>query len=169
MEITFIKLPGNRHAIEVRGRTGPDIRRPPRETGPTIPHDLAHAAVEEALNLDGGFWESIRLGATYGDFEPLERRRHRRSGLKVLRKMAPRVMEAEMAVSWAHRVWSGQRTAGPGLGHAPICEADVIRACAALDRARALWDAIPEGKALTWQWVRLKAGKHECRPIPYPS
>lgn len=169
MEITFIKLPGNRHVIEVRGRAGPDIRRPPRETGPTIPHDLAHAAVEEALDLHEGFWESIRLGATYEDFEPLGRGRHRRSGLKVLRKMAPRVMEAEMAVSWAHRVWSGQRTEGRGLGPAPLGEADVMRACAALDRARALWDALPEGQALTWQWTPLQAGKHKYVSIPHQS
>lgn len=49
MEIVFMKLAGNRHEIVVWGCTGPDAKLPARETGPSIPHDLAHAVVEKAL------------------------------------------------------------------------------------------------------------------------
>jgi hypothetical protein len=44
MEILFRKLADDRHDIVVRSRCGPDIQLPAQPTGPTIPHDLAHAA-----------------------------------------------------------------------------------------------------------------------------
>lgn len=42
MALLFRELADDRHESEVRGRRGPDLRLPVRETGPTIPHDLAH-------------------------------------------------------------------------------------------------------------------------------
>lgn len=153
MEIRFTKLDGNRHEIVVRGRRGaPDIRRPPRETGPTIPHDLAHAAVERALGLTDGFWSAVEKGVMFEDFELVERGRHRRAGLKAYRKLADATFPAEMVVSWAHRAWSGQRTSGRGLGAPPIGEAELERAFAALDEAHAQWVALPVGETLVVHW-----------------
>ncbi len=150
MRIDFIKLPGDRHAIEVRERKGPDLRRPPRETGPTLPHDLAHAAVEQALGLADGFWAAVERGAMFEDFEPLERGRHRRAGVKHYQRLAESVLPAELAVSWAHRVWSGQRTEGRGLGTSPLSERELRLAIAALDDAYKRWAAVPEHEALRW-------------------
>jgi hypothetical protein len=102
MLILFSKLPGERHDIVVRGRAhGPDLRRLPRETGRTIPHDLAHAAVEEALGLQDGFWAAVDQGVMFEDFRLLEPERHRRAGLKALRRFADRTFPAELKVSWA--------------------------------------------------------------------
>lgn len=150
MRIDFIKLPGNRHAIEVRDRKGPDLRRPPRETGPTLPHDLAHAAVEQALGLTDGFWAAIERGAMFEDFELLEPARHRRAGIKQYQRLAESVFPAELAVSWAHRVWSGQRTEGRGLGSSPLSAQELRIAIAALDAANRRWAAVPDHQALRW-------------------
>lgn len=154
VRIDFIKLPGNRHVIEVRERKGPDVRRPPRETGPTLPHDLAHAAVERALDIRDGFWSAVAAGVTFEDFEPLERGRHRRSGIKQLRRFSDTLLPAELTVSWAHRVWSGQRTSGRGLGSGgvPLTPTQLKLAKAALDDAFARWQALPEGASLRWDW-----------------
>lgn len=155
MQITFTKLTGLQHDIAVRQRRrGPDLRRVARETGPTIPHDLAHAAVEEALGLDDGFWAAVDSGVMFEDFRILDPARNRRAGLKELRKLADRTFPAELAVSWAHRVWSGQRTAGRGLApsRAPLTDEQIRIACVALDRARQKWDALPEGGSLEWSW-----------------
>lgn len=152
MRILFTKLPGNRHEIVVRDRRGPDVKLPSRETGPSIPHDLAHAAVEKALGLDDGFWGAIEKGATFEGFELVEGSRHKRSGLKELRRYGPATERAEMAVSWAHRAWSGQRTSGRGLGDSPLDDRALSLAFAALDEARRRWDALKEGETLDWSW-----------------
>lgn len=153
MDILFTKLAGNRHEIVVRGRRGPDVRLGPRETGPSIPHDLAHAAVEQALGFhDDGFWGAMEKGATFDGFEMVTKGRHRRAGLKPLRRLADAAVPAEMAVSWAHRAWSGQRTSGRGLGQSPLDERQLAIAFAALDAARARWEALGEGETFTWTW-----------------
>lgn len=155
MLILFSKLPGQMHDIVVRQRKQrPDLRRLTRETGRTIPHDLAHAAVEEALGLQDGFWAAVDLGVVFEDFRILEASRHRRAGLKAERRFAERTFAAEMKVSWAHRVWSGQRTSGRGLEptQAPLSDEEIRIACAALDRAKERWDALREGESLEWNW-----------------
>lgn len=152
MLILFTKLPGQRHEILVRDRRGPDVRLPARETGPTLPHDLAHAAVESALGIRDGFWSVMADGGTFEGFVPATPGRHRRSGIKTVQRYGPAAQPAELAVSWAHRVWSGQRTSGRGLGPCPLDEAQLAIATAALDRAQARWNALQEGETLVWEW-----------------
>lgn len=153
MKITFVKHSDNRHSIEVRERRiGPDIRRPPRETGPTLPHDLAHAAVETILRIGDGFWAAVDGGATFDGFEMLQAGRHQRSGLKQLRRIGEREEQAELKVSWAHRHWSGQRTSGPGLGGCPLTEDDLRQTGPALDEAHRRWMALDDGESMIWSW-----------------
>ncbi|MFI1470207.1 hypothetical protein [Streptomyces wuyuanensis] len=152
MDIVFRKLPDNRHDILVRDRRGPDVRLPAQPTGPTMPHDLVHAAVEGALGITDGFWGAIAEGATFQGFEPLTPGRHRRSGLKVLRRKGDRVMAAELAVSWAYRVWTGLPTEGRGVGRAPLDADALARTGPALDEASARWTAVAEGGGLVWHW-----------------
>lgn len=150
VEICFTKASHDAHEITVRRDAGPDIRRRARETGPTIPHDLAHAAVESALGIDDGFWGAVARGVTFEDFEPLEGR-HRRSGLKVLRRDGDAVMRAELIVSWSHRVWCGAST--EGLRPPDGCDDDTVRrAGIALDDAASRWAGVAVGDALTWRW-----------------
>ncbi|MFI8104561.1 hypothetical protein [Streptomyces sp. NPDC086023] len=152
MEMSFRKLPDNQHEILVRDRRGPDVRLPAQPTGPTMPHDLVHAVVESALGLDDGFWGAVARGATFQGFEPVEPSRHRRSGLKVLRRGGDAVLAAELSVNWAYRVWSGLPTSGRGVGRPPLGEAELARTGAALDEAAARWAAVPEGGSLVWRW-----------------
>ncbi|MFD9517504.1 hypothetical protein [Streptomyces sp. NPDC059979] len=152
MEMIFRKLPEGRHDLEVRGRRGPDVRLTDQSTGPTMPHDLVHAAVESALSITDGFWGATAEGATFEGFEPVEPTRHRRSGLKVLRRKGDAVMRAELAVNWAYRVWSGQRTEGRGLGRSPLDDRQIALASAALDRAAEHWSGVAEGETLHWHW-----------------
>ncbi|MFG2755311.1 hypothetical protein [Streptomyces wuyuanensis] len=152
MDIVFRKLPDNRHDILVRDRRGPDVRLPAQPTGPTMPHDLVHAAVEGALGITDGFWGAMAEGATFQGFEPLTPGRHRRSGLKVLRRKGDRVMAAELAVNWAYRVWTGLPTEGRGIGRAPLDADALARTGPALDEASARWTAVAEGDGLVRHW-----------------
>lgn len=152
MEMIFRKLPDNRHDLEVRGRRGPDVRLAGQSTGPAMPHDLVHAAVEHALAVTDGFWGATAQGAAFEGFEPVEPTRHRRSGLKVLRRKGDAVMRAELSVNWAYRVWSGQSTEGRGVGRSPLDDRQIALATAALDQAALSWSQVAEGESLTWRW-----------------
>lgn len=44
-----------------------------RATGPSMPHDLVHAAVESALVITDGFWGAMARGATFDGFEKVPR------------------------------------------------------------------------------------------------
>lgn len=156
MEISFRKLPENQHEILVRDRRGPDVRLPSQPTGPTMPHDLVHAAVEQTLGLSDGFWGAVAQGATFQGFELVTAGRHRCSGLKVLRRKGDAVMAAEMAVNWAYRVWSGLPTEGRGIGRSPLDDTHLARTGAALDAAATRWAAVDEGDCLTWHWSTPK-------------
>ncbi|MFJ3499263.1 hypothetical protein [Streptomyces sp. NPDC090135] len=152
MEITFRKLPDDRHEIVVRDREGPDVRLPPRPTGQTLPHDLVHAVVETALGIDDGFWGATARGATFEGFERVEPGRHRRSGLKVLRRGGDAVMAAELSVNWAYRAWRGLPTEGRGVGRPLLSPERLALTTAPLDAAAARWHDVPEGGALVWRW-----------------
>ncbi|MFF5444088.1 hypothetical protein [Streptomyces sp. NPDC012888] len=152
MEMLFHKLPGDRHEILVRGRKGPDVRLPAQPTGPTMPHDLVHAVVETALGIEDGFWGAVERGATFQGFELVEPGRHRRSGLKVLRRGGDAVLAAELSVNWAYRVWRGLSTEGRGVGSPPLTPEQVARTTAPLDAAAARWSALPDHHVLTWTW-----------------
>lgn len=152
MEMSFRKLPDNQHEILVRARKGPDIRLPAQPVGPSMPHDLVHAVVETALGIDDGFWGAMARGATFQGFVLVSPGRHRRSGMKVLRRGGDAVMAAELSVNWAYRVWRGLPTAGRGVGPAPLDAEALARTGPRLDAAAARWAAVPEGGELLWRW-----------------
>ncbi|MGA5407492.1 hypothetical protein ACPCSC_09555 [Streptomyces lavendulocolor] len=152
MEMHFRKLPDDHHEILVRRHKGPDVRLPAQPTGPTMPHDLVHAVVETALAIDDGFWGSMARGATFQGFALVEPGRHRRSGLKVLRRGGDAVMAAELSVNWAYRVWRGLPTEGRGVGRPPLTDGELARTTGPLDAAAARWSAVPEGGTLLWRW-----------------
>ncbi|MGA5171001.1 MULTISPECIES: hypothetical protein [Streptomyces] len=116
---------------------------PAQPTGPTMPHDLVHAVVETALGIDDGFWGSMARGATFQGFALVEPGRHRRSGLKVLRRGGDAVMAAELSVNWAYRVWRGLPTEGRGVGRPPLTGDEPARTTGPLDAAAARWSTGP--------------------------
>ncbi len=152
MEMSFRKLPDNQHEILVRARKGPDVRLPAQPVGPSMPHDLVHAVVETALGVDDGFWGAMARGATFQGFAPVTPGRHRRSGMKVLRRGGDAVMAAELSVNWAYRVWRGLPVEGRGVGPAPLDAQALARTGPRLDAAAARWAAVPEGGELVWRW-----------------
>ncbi|MGY1577213.1 hypothetical protein [Streptomyces sp. MN13] len=152
MEMSFRKLPDNQHEILVRARKGPDVRLPAQPVGPNMPHDLVHAVVETALGIDDGFWGAMARGATFQGFELLTPGRHRRSGMKVLRRGGDAVMAAELSVNWAYRVWRGLSTEGRGVGPAPLDSDALARTLPRLNAAATRWAAVPQGGELLWRW-----------------
>ncbi|MGX1128018.1 hypothetical protein RKD49_000208 [Streptomyces glaucescens] len=152
MEMSFRKLPDNQHEILVRARKGPDVRLPAQPVGPTMPHDLVHAVVETALGIDDGFWGAMARGATFQGFELVTPGRHRRSGMKVLRRGGDAVMAAELSVNWAYRAWRGLPTEGRGVGSAPLDSDALARTVPRLNAAAARWAAVPQGGELVWRW-----------------
>ncbi|MGW6549860.1 hypothetical protein ACWGBV_06350, partial [Streptomyces sp. NPDC055051] len=144
--------PDNQHEILVRARRGPDVRLPAQPVGPTMPHDLVHAVVETALGIADGFWGATARGATFEGFELVTPGRHRRSGMKVLRRGGDAVMAAELSVNWAYRAWRGLSTEGRGVGRPLLDEAALARTGPCLDAAAARWAAVPEGGGLVWRW-----------------
>lgn len=152
MEMSFRKLPDNQHGIVVRARKGPDLRLPATPVGPTMPHDLVHAVVETALGITDGFWGAMARGATFQGFELVTPGRHRRSGMKVLRRGGDAVMAAELRVNWAYRVWSGLPTQGRGVGPALLDTQALAKTGPRLDAAATRWAALPEGEELLWRW-----------------
>ncbi|MFD5578620.1 hypothetical protein [Streptomyces pseudogriseolus] len=152
MEMSFRKLPDNRHEILVRREKGPDVRLPALPAGPSMPHDLVHAVVETVLGIDDGFWGAIARGATFQGFELVTPGRHRRSGLKVLRRGGDAVMAAELRVNWAYRAWRGLSTEGRGVGRAPLDAEALARTGPRLDAAARRWAAVPVGGELLWRW-----------------
>lgn len=152
VQIVFTKLPEAQHRILVRERAGPDVATATQPTGPTIPHDLVHAAVEAALAIDDGFWAATAAGATFDGFQLIDPGRHGRSGLKVLRRTGGAVMQAELAVNWAYRVWTGRSVTGRGVGRSPLSDDNIATAVAAIEAASVQWHALDEGDDLTWVW-----------------
>lgn len=152
MEMSFRKLPENQHEIVVRDRRGPDVRLPAQPVGPTMAHDLVHAVVETALGIEDGFWGATARGAGFQVFLLVTPGRHRRSGLKVLRRNGDAVLAAELRVNWAYRVWRGLPTEGRGAGPALLTAYELARTGPRLDAAAARWAAVPEGGALVWRW-----------------
>lgn len=66
-----------------------------------IPHDLAHFAVESALQLSNGFWGSIAAGAVMPNMTHIAGRRKPRAGersIAVLKTNAAHLGEAEVLV-----------------------------------------------------------------------
>ncbi|MFC7912249.1 hypothetical protein [Streptomyces nigra] len=150
--MSFRKLPENQHEIVVRDRKGPDVRLPAQPVGPTMPHDLVHAVVETALGIEDGFWGATARGSTFQGFPFVTPGRHRRSGLKVLRRDGDAVLAAELRVNWAYRVWRGLPTEGRAAGPALLTAYEPARTGPRLDTAAARWAAVPEGGALVWRW-----------------
>ncbi|MEU4008620.1 hypothetical protein [Streptomyces pseudogriseolus] len=168
MEMSFRKLPDNQHEILVRREKGPDVRLPAQPAGPSMPHDLVHAVAETPLGIDDGFWGATARGATFQGFELVTPGRHRRSGMKVLRRSGDAVMDAEPRVNWAYRAWSGLPTEGRGVGRAPLDAEALVRTGPRLDAAGPAGPPCPSaGNSLgAGEWTAEAGPGHDGPPWP---
>ena len=149
MELRFTKRPHHRYDLVVAGRQGPEVALRDHDAGPRLPHDLVHAAVERTLGIDDGFCAALAAGATFDGFVPTDpTARHRRSGLKVLRRQGGAVLAAELRVNFAYRCWSGRATPGRPV----LTDDEVRRAGDAIEEAARRWAATAEGDTLVVDW-----------------
>ena len=115
--------------------------RPPRSVvpGPTmaaggdLPHDLYHFVIEDALDLEFGFWGCVAHGAT---FSTLGRKRTPQ-GKAVIAEHRDELDDAEATVNDIYFAWRAGRPTP--LDH----ELDAM-----LER----WRALPEGDELVVDW-----------------
>lgn len=101
--------------------------------GGDLPHDLYHYVIEDALDLDFGFWGCVAHGAT---FTTLGRRRTRQ-GKAVIARHLDDLDAAEAQVNDIYFAWrSGSST-----------ELDDE-----LDTMLERWRAVPDGGELVVEW-----------------
>jgi hypothetical protein len=126
-----------------RGRTCSWVaHRPPRSVvpgpamaaGADLPHDLATFVIEDALDLEHGFWGCVASGAT---FRSLGRRRTPQ-GRAVIARHLPELDAAEERVNDVFFAWRAGR---------PTEVSDALDAM--LDR----WRSVPDGGELTTSWA----------------
>lgn len=153
MQLHFIRRGACLYEVEVRARRcGPDLRGPLAEAGADLPHDLVHAVLEQGMAWRPGLWSLVDAGVVFQGFRPLQALRHPRAGQRLLRRHAEPAQQTELQVSWAHRVWSGQRSQGRGLGTPPLAPQALLRCGRLLDAAWQRWTALADGEGLLMNW-----------------
>ena len=135
-----------------------------------IPHDLAHFAIEGALQLRRGFWGSVADGAVVDSMTHVSGRRRPRAAERsreVLRANHHELMEAECLVRLfndaleeghgPHSPVLRTRLAdylqnSPGPSTRRVSDAEIEGACAAWRRMLEQWRALPVGGTLELSW-----------------
>lgn len=101
--------------------------------GRDLPHDLATFVIEDALDLEHGFWGCVAAGAT---FRTLGRRRTPQ-GRAVIARHLDDLRRAEATVNEVYFAWRDGRST-PLDGE--------------LDAALARWRDVPDGGELVVEW-----------------
>ncbi|MFI5607162.1 hypothetical protein [Amycolatopsis sp. NPDC051903] len=135
-----------------------------------LPHDLAHFAVERALDLPGGIFGCIAAGAVFSNMTVLSgrpRRDARARSTSVLRAARRSISLAESLVGVAHSAAETHRRLllrdvreAWGILRAepcPYAEADVRRVASILAELGGEWASSAEPLELRWP-ERLRAG-----------
>jgi hypothetical protein len=150
VEVTFTKAVDTKHLVPWVARNGKArivgsiLGCDPR----ALPHDVVTLVVERELGIDDGFFATVAAGGT---FRSMAKRRHAHGKAAIARNRTG-LLRAEHAV---HREWAAW------LGGHPS------RCTAALDAARAAWQALPPGGtlALTWPSASRQRGRSAQRAL----
>lgn len=137
----------------------------------SIPHDLAHFAIEGALGLRRGFWGSIAEGAVFPSMTHVSGRRRPHAGRRskaVLKSNRDSISEAEVLVAVIHRALETDpaspveavRTAVKTRDYVPrgksgprsFSRDDIQGVCQAWLHARELWRDSTIGNSLDFVW-----------------
>jgi hypothetical protein len=147
--------------------------------GPELPHDLAHFVVERALGLTDGFWGSVASGAVFTSMSHVsgKRRPHAAETSKTIKRdQRGSIQYAELMVWLVEQITDGDQKTGFGRISSqndgavrrltarvlatlppPYPEpAEIRRAVAALDEAKARWRALDPGEELALTWPRQR-------------
>lgn len=133
------------------------------DTG-SLPHDLAHFVVEDALGLEAGLWGVIAAGGMFGHTKVIAGRRPPHSAKRaqaVVDGAGDRLGQAEvltravcdLALAGADSDLNRLRAAaGQRYWSSAISADDVTTACRRLRETSAAWRDLPPGEALRLHW-----------------
>ena len=135
-----------------------------------IPHDLAHFAIEQGLEIRGGFWGSVAEGAVFGSMTHVSGRRRPRAAersQRVLKENKGELTETEILVGLFNQaleeglgpdspelherlrryVWTA-----PGRRPRQFTDEQIAAACVGWWRMREMWSGLPVGGSLELVW-----------------
>lgn len=135
----------------------------------TIPHDLVHYVIEQALEINDGFWGSIAAGAVFKSMTYLSGRRKPKATERsraVLKANARALTEAEVVVGLLNSMieqghgenWAvisrqlREHLISPGTKLRSISPKDITGVYSAYRAQRQEWEALPVGGILVRQW-----------------
>ena len=133
------------------------------DTG-SLPHDLAHFVVEDALALKAGLWGVIAAGGMFGHTKVIAGRRPPHSAKRaqaVVDGAGERLSQAEiltravcdLALAGADGDFNRLRKAtGERYWSPAISAGDMKTACRRLRETAAAWSDLPPGEALRLHW-----------------
>jgi hypothetical protein len=183
MHLTLTRLDERRYATVIQRRDG--VRYHVKGIGHmfAIPHDLAHLAIEQALHLDRAFWGTIADGGVFESMTYLGGRRKpgaAERSRRVMKANHGHIGEAEYVI----RIFNDSLQQGHGAdsavlharlrdnqwtapGHAPrrFTDDEIAAVCAEWQRMLKLWQALPIGGTLEFDWsAQPAAPEHPSRP-----
>lgn len=147
----------------------------------SLPHDLAHVAVERGLNIHGGFWGSVANGAVFGSLTHVSGRRKPKAAERskqVLRDNAGELTETEILVGLFNQAFEEgvasdlsalherlRRYAWTAPQRTPrrFSETEIADACATWQRLLDQWRALPVGEAMELDWPEPAGGRGRKR------
>ena len=116
--------------------------------GGDLPHDLYTFVIEDALDIEHGFWGCVAAGAT---FETLRRKPTPR-GKAVIARYLPELESAEARVNEIYFAWR----AGTSTELVDHLVDD-------LDSMSARWRAVPDGGELVVEWLLERPSRRPRR------
>jgi hypothetical protein len=172
VEVTFTRTEGGCETV-IRRDDGRVFRVPAPSKPRPVPHDLAHFAVEQELGWQTGFWGYVARGAVFAGMQQLGGRRPPHADERsraVLAAANDRLAEAEVLTRTVLEIVASDREDDPreiarivaeswwppGSYAERLPQADLRRACAAVRRTAAAWEALGVGESLTFAWSRRR-------------
>lgn len=136
----------------------------------TIPHDLAHFAVERALGIRGGFWGSVADGAVFGSLTHIGGRRKPRAAQRsnaILKENKDVLTATEILVGLFDQAMAeGLGPESPALRERlrrytwvpagsrrrQFTDAEIVAVCAGWRDMLETWQALPVGGTMELTW-----------------
>ncbi len=135
-----------------------------------IPHDLAHFAIEQGLEIRGGFWGSVAAGAVFGSLTHVSGRRRpgaAERSKQVLKANKDELTETEILVGLFNRALEeglGPESAElrerlrrytwtpPGQQPRQFTDEQIAAACTGWRELLGMWQQLPVGGMMELVW-----------------
>jgi hypothetical protein len=156
MDVVVSRGAEHYYGIEIRRDDGVCFDVGPIRVKGSLPHDLAHLAIETALALDRGFWGSVAEGAVFGSMNHSAGRRKPHAtphSEQVLKANHFHVSEAERLVSIFND--AGERELGPRSAELRT-RLKSVESALRRERPRHLTDTQIEAALTAWKDIRAR-------------